>query len=349
MRSFRSYILSVMKGERRVGVDRFAGGMLCFFSWFYAIGIKIVDWAYRSGLRKAHRVSVPVVSVGNITLGGTGKTPFSMFAAEYFKGQGRKPAILMRGYGGDENRMITDELPDVPVFTGQDRVRGARRAVSCGRDILILDDGFQHRRIARDLDILMIDGVSFSGKRRIFPHGVFREPLSSAGRSDIIVLTKAEKAPEGRGDDIVKRLRKEFPDKPVAVMVYRPSFLTDAAGAMRPVDSLRGKKVSLVSGIADPDHFAFLAERSGAVIVARRDYDDHHRYSQSDICDILRESGEKQAENILVTGKDMVKMKDLDISGIEARLLVLNITVDIIEGKESLIAGFNSVISGQGR
>ncbi|MFQ5953015.1 MAG: tetraacyldisaccharide 4'-kinase, partial [Candidatus Omnitrophota bacterium] len=153
---FKLYILSIME-DRRSGV--FAAlikGLLRVLSWPYALAIRIVDWAYRSGFRRVHKIKdAPVISVGNITLGGTGKTPFTIFLANYLSSVGKKPAVLVRGYGKDERKMLRDELPDVAIFVGQDRVASALEAIRDKRDVLLLDDGFQHRKINRNVDIVL--------------------------------------------------------------------------------------------------------------------------------------------------------------------------------------------------
>ncbi len=348
MMSFRQYILSLMKDERNGFADVIVKGVLRFLSWIYAAAIRTVDWGYRSGLRKRYKAPVPVISVGNVTLGGTGKTPFTIFLADHFLSAGRHPAVLIRGYGEDESRMLRDELPDVPVFAGQDRVKSAACAAENGRDVLILDDGFQHRRISRNLDILLVDSVSLFGNGSLVPRGVLREPFSSLKRADIFVLTKADRIDEKCKKDIIRKLRETAGEKPIVVARHSPSFLTDVTGGAYSADSLRGKKVVLVSGIVDPDYFALLVEKKGATIVSRRDYPDHHRYARKDISSISRECAEKKAEAIITTGKDYVKIKELDISVIEDRLFVLNIVMDIVEGKERLIAGLDSVAVRQG-
>ncbi|MFH1552778.1 MAG: tetraacyldisaccharide 4'-kinase [Candidatus Omnitrophota bacterium] len=346
MVSLKLYILSLMKDERDGLFGVLIKGLLHFLSLVYALAISFVDWSYRSGLRRQHKIGVPVVSIGNITLGGTGKTPFAVFLADHFLNAGKKPAVLIRGYGADESRMLRDELPDVPVFTGQDRVRSARLAVESGSDVLILDDAFQHRRIARDLNILMLDSVSLFGNGFLFPRGLLREPVSSIKRADIFVLTKTDRIGPQRRESIVRELGRLAPGKPVVQTRHRPLFLTDVTGAAYPAESLSGKKVCLASGIVDPGYFAFLMERAGAVIAARCDYTDHHRYRQLDIDTISAECARKNAEAVIFTKKDYVKIRELDTSRIEDKLFVLNVAIDITQGKENLVAGLNSIVSG---
>lgn len=343
--SFKSYILALMKDERNDVFDTIVKGVLRLLSWVYTLAVKIVDFSYKSGLRREHKAGAIVISVGNITLGGTGKTPFTIFLADHFQAMGINCAILTRGYGNDENKMIKDELPDISVFVGQDRVTSAQLAVSEGKDVLILDDGFQHRRIARDLNILMLDSTKMFGNRFLLPRGTLREPIRSLKRADFFMLSKTDRINEEQKEEIMRQLNTTFPGKPVVSTRHKPSFLTDVTGSAHSIDSLCGKKVMLLSGIADPDYFAFLVEQTGAAIISRLDYPDHHCYRQMDIGKVYAKCATENIEAIIVTKKDHVKLKELDISSIEDKVFVMNIIVDIVRGKERLVARLNSIVS----
>jgi len=346
MTLLKKYILTLMKDERAGVCGTIVKGVLRIVSWGYLAAVKIIDWAYGKGIKCKHKVDVPVVSIGNLTLGGTGKTPFAIFLADYFHSIGKKPAVLTRGYGQDESVLLKNETPLVSVYVGGDRVLSARRAVSEGRDLLILDDGFQHRRIERDLNILMIDGVNFFGNGFMFPRGVLREPTSAIERADMFVLTKVDSASRERIEEIHAFLAKCAPGKTVVDARHKPSFLTDVTGAAYGLSFLNGKRISVVSGIGDPDYFAFLLKEEGAEIVVRHDYIDHHEYKQRDVNEIYLASVSKKTENIIMTAKDYVKIKKLDLSRMEEKIFILNITVDITSGKESLVDRLNSVITG---
>ncbi|MGD2278884.1 MAG: tetraacyldisaccharide 4'-kinase [Candidatus Omnitrophota bacterium] len=345
--SVKLYMLSIMKGERRGFFAFIVKSVMRVFSWFYALAIGIVDWAYRSGLRRVHKIDAPVVSVGNITLGGTGKTPFTIFLARYFSETGKKPAVLIRGYGDDERKMLRDELPDVPVFAGQDRVRNALTALKDKRDIIILDDGFQHRRIDRDLNIVMLDSESLSGGELLFPRGTLREPLASLKRSDVLVLSKIDKVDEERKKEVLRKLKDIVPDKLVVTARHKIVYLNDVTGAVYSVEGLTGQNVCLVSGIADPDYFAHCVGQLGAVIASRYDYVDHYDYRQKDIDRITADVRSKKLERVITTKKDYVKMRRLDLSRLEDKLFIMDMEMDIVEGKEDLIGRLNSVISGK--
>jgi tetraacyldisaccharide 4'-kinase len=344
--SFKLYILSIMENRRGGIFAAVIKGVLRVLSWFYAAAIKIVDLAYASGMRRAHKISVPVVSVGNISLGGAGKTPFTLFLANYFSDTGKKPAVLIRGYGDDEKRMFRDELPDVPVFVGQDRVSNAAAAVKNGRNVILLDDGFQHRRIARDVNILMMDAGSLFGRGSLFPRGVLREPLSSLARADVLVLSKVDKLDTDKKEEAIRKLKTLAPGKLVVTARHKPVFLNDVTGAVYSAESLNGQTVCLASGIADPDYFAFEVKKLGADIAMRLDYADHHDYSQRDIDKIHSAVNGRNIEKIVTTKKDYVKMRRLDLSRIEEKLFILDIEMDIVEGKEALVDRLNSVTTG---
>ena len=345
--SIKLYMLSIMKGKRKGFFALIVKGVMRFFSWFYALAIGIVDWAYRSGLRRIHKVGAPVVSVGNITLGGTGKTPFTIFLARYLSEKGEKPAVLIRGYGDDERKMLRDELPDVPVFIGQDRVKSAMSALTDKRNVIILDDGFQHRRIDRDLNIVMLDSESLLEEGLLFPRGTLREPLASLERSDILVLSKIDKVDDEGKSKILRKLKDIAPDKLVVTARHRIAYLNDVTGAVYSVESLAGQNVCLVSGIADPDYFAGCVKELGAVIASRYDYVDHYDYRQRDIDRITADVWSKKLERVITTKKDYVKMQRLDLSRLEEKLFIMDMEMDIVEGKEDLIGRLNSVVSSK--
>ncbi|MGH7376234.1 MAG: tetraacyldisaccharide 4'-kinase, partial [Candidatus Methylomirabilales bacterium] len=213
-------VRAVARGEEAPGG---AGGVLLraglrIASWAYGTAVVARTAAYRARLLATHRVPCPVVSVGNLTAGGTGKTPCVIFLARHLQQHGFRPAILLRGYGrrggtgllvasagqgllvpaaeaGDEASLLAEVLPGVPVILAADRVRGAEVALSrCGADLLILDDGYQHLRLQRDLDILLLDARSPFGSGALLPRGLLREPPAAADRADLVILTRADQA-----------------------------------------------------------------------------------------------------------------------------------------------------------
>ena len=332
-----------MKDERKGFLSNAAKGVLRVLSWLYECAVRTIDHMYRSGIRKQYSASIPVISIGNLTLGGTGKTPFAVFLADYFLKQKKRPAILTRGYGNDETRMLEDVLADVRILKGKDRVKNAGKAASEGLEVIILDDGFQHRKLKKDLNIVLLNAFLPFGNKQIFPRGILREPVSALKRADIAVLTKTNRVPRQDVDMIVREIEDTFPDVPVVLTQYNLSSLTDITGEMYTAEMLSDKKVCLISAIADPDYFAYLTEKQGADIVLRYDYPDHYAYKQKDIDRIGAVCSESEIDLIVTTSKDLVKIKDLDISSIEDKFFICNIAVEISENKERLNDRLNSI------
>lgn len=348
-RMFLEYITSVMTGSRHGFMAVLTGFVLKMLSYVYSFGIRVIELAYICGIRKVYAAPLLVVSVGNLTLGGTGKTPVVVLISDHYKERGKKPAVLTRGYGNDESRMLAGELNGVPVYTGQDRLKSALLAAKDKRDIAILDDGFQHRRLRRDLNILLIDGRNLFGNGFIFPRGVLREPIGSAERADLIIVTKTNNLSEDRIREIKEYAVMVSGNKPVVIAKHSPVSFTDNGGSILGLDEIRGREIFAVSGIADPVYFDDILTGLGAKIKKRFFYQDHHKYTQSDIDRISAEGKSLGIDLIVTTAKDLVKIKDLDISGISNKLLVLNIRIEITEGKENLIAGLDSVFGRNGR
>lgn len=324
----------------------FFGVVLSLISYVYSAVIKVIDICYRLGIRKVRKVGVPVVSVGNLTLGGTGKTPFTLMLAEYFHGKGKDPAILIRGYGLDENRMLEQVLPDIPIYVGRDRIKSAERAISDGRDIIILDDGYQHRTLYRDVDVLLFDSEKPFGNRKLFPRGVLREQVSSVSRADLGVITKADKVTQERLEYTKDAIQAASGDLPLCVSAHRPVMLMDITGTGFPPETISGKKVMLVSGIGDPGYFENTVKGLDGKVLETLIYSDHHDYDETDIKAIFQKSEGSGVEYIITTEKDLVKLKELDISSIEERLLVLRVELNIIEGREDFFVRLDSILYG---
>ncbi len=326
--------------------------ILKIISYFY--GVLIVAWnkIYDIGLARKHKMNVPVISIGNLTLGGTGKTPFTAYLASMIKNTyNKKVSILIRGYGDDEWKMLEAKLPGINVLKGKDRVGTARKAINdFHSDCIILDDGFQHRRLARDLDILLIDSKDGFGNGSLFPRGVLREPESSAKRADLTVFTKAD---FGK-DNLIKlriNLSGKYKKHDSLEMLYKPAGLSDLLFTKKKeLDYLSGKKVVALSAIANPEYFAYMIKRLNATIVASFEFQDHYNYTMADLKNIFSESTQKNASIIVTTEKDSIKIKNLNLEelkkpGIE--FLTLEINSEITKNKEKLIARLDSIFPGQ--
>lgn len=289
---------------------------------------------------KSYRCACKVISVGNITLGGTGKTPLVVTLARNLNDSGKKVAVLSRGYGGDrvtsdEVELLKKRLPCVPVLVGRDRIKTAREAdESLKADVILLDDGFQHWRLKRDLDIVTLDINDPFGNGRLIPRGTLREPLSSLKRADIFVLTKVG----FEGDSIAKaqglkaRLGVINADAAVFTSSYIPSRLFDVAGPEElKLSFIDNKKIALVCAIGEPESFEDTAKALGADIVLRSFFMDHHKYTENDIKKIIDECKVKEIDVVLTTEKDTPRLTHLSslVTHNSIRLLALGIEMKI--------------------
>jgi tetraacyldisaccharide 4'-kinase len=272
------------------------------------------------GLRKPTRVPVPVVSVGNLTLGGTGKTPCVESVAGFYRGLGLAVAVLSRGYGADAGRndeamVLEENLPDVPHLQGADRVGLAATAVEeLESDVLVLDDGFQHRRLARDLDIVLLDATQPLRREYLFPRGLLREPVGSLSRAGLVVLTRADQV-EPEGLDAQRHwLRARFPALPVATAVHAPVALVGTDDT-RDVLELKGKPVGAFCGIGNPEAFRRTLADLGAKVVAFRAFPDHHPYSRADVDEVRTWAAAlPPGAAVATTQKDLVKLRLPDLA-----------------------------------
>ncbi len=272
---------------------------------------------YDRGRAAIHRVTVPVVSVGNITLGGTGKTPAVEWLATWFSDQGVRVGLVSRGYGAksgqanDEALELAQKLPSVPHVLDPDRVRGARKVIEqFGCRLVLLDDAFQHRRLARNLDVVLIDALEPFGFGHVFPRGTLREPLAGWARADVVMLTRAELADEPTRAAIRAAVRRYAPKAIWIEATYAPKCLESANGAPRPLASLAGQPLAAFCGIGNPAGFRHALVGCGYRIAAMREFADHFAYADHDIESLARWADELPAAAVVCTSKDLVKIAD---------------------------------------
>jgi tetraacyldisaccharide 4'-kinase len=268
------------------------------------------------GVLRVRRAAVPVVSIGNLTAGGTGKTPLTIALAERLVARGEKVFVLARGYGAsragelnDELELVRSRVPGVSVLAGGDRAALADVAVREGATVLLLDDGFQHRRLARDVDVVVIDATDPWGEGFLLPRGLLREPVSAARRASAVVISRVEQASPGRVAEIRERLEREGVSAPLAAMRFESVGLRPLGkGQPLSLEELRGKRVTLVSGIGNPEAFRATVAGAGARVEAARVFPDHHAFTRGDLESVARASS---TDLLLVTEKDAVKLGPL--------------------------------------
>lgn len=285
----------------------------------YAAAVAIRNDLYDRGLLPQRAATIPVVSVGNLTLGGTGKTPLVAWLARELIDLGRRPAVVSRGYAArpaqtsDEAAELAILLPGVPHVADRDRTAATERAAGLGADVVVLDDGFQHRRLLRNLDILTIDATDPFGCNRLVPRGLLREPLAGLARSDAIVLSRADRIDaDGRAAirSAVARARRGRPLAAWVETTHAPVGLRSFGGAAAPLESLAGRRVLAFCGIGNPAAFRHTLSSLGATLVGFRSFADHHHYSTADLDALAGEAATGGAELLVTTLKDLVRLGD---------------------------------------
>ena len=316
--------LEIISGERRGAASLARGGLWCL-SVLYRGGMAVRRLYYRLA---AVRVDLPVVSVGNLTVGGTGKTPLVVLVARRLAAMGHRPLVVSRGYKragtgpGDEAAAIRRHLPpEAAHVESPDRVAAIRSAVeNKSGDVAVLDDGFQHLRLRRDLDIVTIDatrpfgstGLTTGGCGHLLPRGLLREPVSALRRAHVVVITRSDQASAEDVARIEARVRKHLPPTGLLLhAVHVPTALVTMDGRSESPDVLNGADVFAFCGLANPAAFYRTLADLGARVVAARDYPDHHAYDEADVADIIeasRAAGGGAALRIVTTSKDFVKV-----------------------------------------
>ena len=353
--AIRSYSLRAMRSETPTLLQRGWRLALAAAGFGYGAGIRVRAWSFTSGLRRIRRLPCPVICVGNLTVGGSGKTPCTIALAQWLCARGRAVGVLLRGYGrrdsgvavvadqhgiqarweavGDEAVLLARRLPGVPVIVGGSRFQAGREALRrFPLDVLVLDDGFQHRQLHRDLDLVMLDATDPFGGGRLLPRGRLREPVAALKRAHAVILSRTDQAPELAG--LRRRLERFAPGVPQILTRHRPAGLMDLAdGGERPLGFLRGRRVLAVSGIANPLAFHRTLTHLGAALAATRTFPDHHPYGPADLARVDAAAREAGADLLVTTEKDAVRMP----AGLSSwPVFVLRVDLEITEGADLL-------------
>ncbi|MCA9073908.1 MAG: tetraacyldisaccharide 4'-kinase [Planctomycetaceae bacterium] len=348
----RAY-LDVISGRRRgviAGVMRVG---LALLTPFYRMAVITRYWLFDTGLKTTHSVDVPVISIGNITTGGTGKTPVVAWVTQWLTSQGKQPGIVSRGYrslddaGNDELRVLEQLCPGVPHVQSHDRLMAARKAIaSHDVDVIVLDDGFQHRRLHRDLDIVLVDATNPWGYGHLLPRGLLREPHSALCRADIIVLTRVDHVDE----DSLKRVRQQASQltvAPLAEVGFRPTGMLSLSGKTVSLEALMGENVFAFCGIGNPEGFRRTLSDAGIMVAddAMVTFADHHHYTEAEFVSLAEQAKSQRVTALVTTQKDLVK---LDPSW-ETSLPVWALTIgaEIVAGREKWQSLLNDLLNKQ--
>ncbi|MBR4894768.1 MAG: tetraacyldisaccharide 4'-kinase [Kiritimatiellae bacterium] len=334
-------------------------------SFLFAFVVSVRYLLYKSGILRRYPLGIQVISIGNVTAGGTGKTPVTELFARTLAAKGRKVAILSRGYrrkeaswwqrmftqvidpplvvsdgkrvrldsavGGDEPYMLASNLPGVAVVVDRDRVKAGRYAIKrLGCDTIILDDGFQYQRLKHSVEVVLVDATNPFGNGNMLPRGILREPVRHLKRADIIFLTKC------RGDvsETIAEIRKYNKKAEIVKCSHSPKVLKDVWSREEfPLSWLEGKTVSTLSGIASPKGFENSLRHLGAKVVWCERYADHHRYDSSEILYALNRTADMGSDALVTTEKDAVRFPRFET--VPVKCLYLRIAIDILDGVEN--------------
>lgn len=374
LEKLETYILTVIEDRRQGRSAVLLRWFLKQLSGLYGLIVGVRLWLYEHGIFRHYTLGCQIVSVGNLTVGGTGKTPVVEVFARSLQKSGRKVAILSRGYkkdelpfaqrlvnrlllrenkipprvvsdgknllldsgmSGDEPYMLACNLPQVAVVVDKNRVKAGKYAISkLGCDTLILDDGFQYLSLKHQLDIVLVDRTNPFGNRSLLPRGILREPIRHIKRAGFIFITKSS----GDGAEELKRqLRQLNPDAEISECRHCPRYLQDFySGERKPLDYLKGLDVAAISGIAVPKGFEDELVRLGARVLYHKRYADHHRYSQMEIIDNMNKGMSRGAKAIITTEKDAVRFPMIERRDVP--FYFLRVEIEMLSGAEDFYA-----------
>ena len=315
----------------------------------YGAAVRIRNRSYDLG-RGVHRAEVPVVSIGNLTVGGTGKTPMVEHVCRWLRCRGLRVAILSRGYGAesgfnDEGRLLDENLPDVPHLQAPDRVDLARIAVEeLESQILVLDDGFQHRRLGRDLDIVLLDALEPFGHGRLLPRGLLREPLNALKRADLVVLSRADLIPMDQRCAIRSTVERRIGPIEWVEARHAPRDLLGSAGISEAIETLDRRPVVAFCGLGNPEGFRRTLLGLGVDLLDFRTFPDHHPYTRGDVESLIAWARASGASLALTTQKDSVKLRLSNLGPVPLR--ALRIGIEILDGDDALETALEQVAAG---
>lgn len=305
--------------------------------WRAGMGLR--EFSFRRGWRAAHALPLASVAVGNLTVGGSGKTPIAAWIARHFAARGRRPGILLRGYGADEVLVHRHDVPEAVVVANPDRLAGAARAVTEGADVLVLDDAFQRLDVLRDLNVLVVSAETTLAVRWPLPAGPWREGWGAIERADFVVVTRKRATAEAAAALAAEISRTTA--VPIAIVHLGLHHLEGMlSGASRPVETLRGERVVAATAIADPDAFVAQVKGTGAQVQVAT-WKDHYDFRDEDVAWLARAA--RKADHVVLTAKDAVKLRDRwPASAPEPLVAILNVRFE--SGGEAFAAALDALV-----
>jgi tetraacyldisaccharide 4'-kinase len=303
-------------------------------------GMKLREAAYRRGWATIHDLPLPAVSVGNLTVGGSGKTPIAIWIARHYLAQGRRPAILLRGYGGDETLVHRRSVPDAIVVANADRVAGAEAALAQGAQVLVLDDAYQRLDVRRDLNLAVVAAETTRAVRWAVPAGPWREGVEALDRADALIITRKRATPEA-AEVLADELSGRVPG-PVAIAHLGLRHLEGLVSGRRVAASeLAGRRVVAAAGIADPDAFVAQVKSVGAQVQVAT-WKDHHDYRDEDVAWLAHAA--RRADHVVMTEKDAVKLRDRWPASVPEPLVAV-LGLEWERGGDRIVAALDAVVA----
>jgi len=367
---FERYAVDVILERREGGRANALKFVLGGFARIYERAVQTRLGLYRRRFMRAQELGCPVVSIGNLTVGGTGKTPVAEMLARELQKRGRRVAILSRGYksvprpfaqrlknkifkhldllpprivsdgkavlldsrhAGDEPHMLAKNLPGVCVLVDKDRVKSGLHALRhFDTDVLLLDDGLQYQRLRHRIDVVLVDRQAPFGNEHLLPRGTLREPPANLRRASYIIVTKSGPQPD---HDLLARLRKLNPTAAIIECNHAPRYWQNIqTGEKLPLEHLRGRHVGAMSGIARPESFEEGVRQLGAIVEITKGFADHHRFTKKEILRFLEWCDRRSLDALVTTEKDAVRFPDIDRPPVP--MLFLRVEIEILRGGE---------------
>jgi tetraacyldisaccharide 4'-kinase len=312
----------------------------------YGLAVALREQALARGYLSSHRLPAPVVSIGNITVGGTGKTPATIWVVQKLREMNAPaPVILSRGYGQDESKLLAERLPDIPHFTHPRRfLAGCRAIQELGHALcFVLDDGFQHRRLWRDLDIVLLDATRPFGFGHLLPRGLLREPVSRLCRADVILFTRCDQVAPESLETLSTQVRHLSPRALQARAIHAPLSVRELGqGPKYPPLFLAGKKCFVFAGIGNPGSFSATVRQMGASLAGQCFFKDHHAYSRSDLVYLSQAAEKSGADGLATTAKDAVKLAGLELGSLS--IWVVDIEFRVCENEAGVLGRLRAAV-----
>ena len=342
----KTTLLEIISRRRQGLMPTMVRGLLWMVTPFYSLGIYVRNKKYTQKSKSVTQVSVPVISIGNLTTGGTGKTPMVIWVCRKLRNANHRVAVVSRGYGSKTNdagvAMPNDEalemqhrLPDVPQLQDPDRIKSALIAIEeLETECIVLDDGFQHRRLHRDLDVVLIDATNPLGYGYVLPRGLLREPVKNLKRADVVVVTRCEQAESKKIDSIINTIQSHCKDDCIVCQCQTVATTwIQYDGQSTAIEQMSDEPVFACCAIGNPESFLATARQASPNIVGSHFFDDHHQYSRSDLEQIVAMAQQSGASRVICTHKDLVKIAVNQFGGVP--IFALQADIRFISGEDA--------------